>query len=143
MLLGDCRTSSSIKKSRAYMAATWRCASIDYLICLEEESWGNRETEGLRCLAIDDQYELRRLLDREIGGSRAPQDLVDIDRTASVEIDIIWAVAHQAASFHGLPLQKHRRQPMPHGQLGQVSSFGEDERRREHEKRRRVRAGHG
>ena len=36
MLLGDCRTSSSIKKSRAYMAATWHRASIDYLIRLEE-----------------------------------------------------------------------------------------------------------
>src|SRR6266571_5325891 len=64
-------------------ARTWRrrgrCASIDDPIGLEHERRRNRETEGLRGLAIEDLYELGRLLDGEIGGSRAPQDLVDID----------------------------------------------------------------
>src|ERR1700737_1140366 len=51
---------------------------IDHLIRPQQERLGNRQAEGLGGLEVDDQLELRRLLDREVGGLGAVENFVDI-----------------------------------------------------------------
>jgi hypothetical protein len=45
------------------------------VVCLEEKRLRNGEAEGFRSLEVDDQLEGRRLLDRQIGGLGALEDL--------------------------------------------------------------------
>ena len=41
--------------------------SLNHLVRLEEDGWGNGEAEGLGSLEVDDELELRGLLYREVG----------------------------------------------------------------------------
>ena len=50
---------------------------MDHLIRPREHRRWDRQAEGLRGLQIDDELELRRLLDGQIGRFRALEDLVD------------------------------------------------------------------
>ena len=62
----------AIERYLPYLATSppWGIAipkpSLDHLIRPVEEGLGNRQPEGLRCLQVDDQLELRGLLHGEI-----------------------------------------------------------------------------
>src|SRR5262245_4623002 len=58
------------------------------------------EAKGLRGFQIDDQLELGRLLDREVGGFRALEDLVDVRCRASPQLVGVGAVRHEATSLY-------------------------------------------
>jgi hypothetical protein len=88
---------------------------LDHLGRLEQEHRGDREAERLGGLEVDDKLKLHGLLDGQVRGLRAPEDLVHIDGAAPHEILEIQAVAHQAASFRVLPRPEHRWQPVPQG----------------------------
>src|SRR2546426_7154605 len=63
------------------------CAPLaDHLIRLEEKRWGHGDPKRLGGLEVDDQLELRGLLDREVPGLGAPQNLVDIDGPTSCNV---------------------------------------------------------
>ena len=49
---------------------------VNHLIRSAQQRVRNRQAEGLRRLEVDDQFELRWLLDRQIGWLGALQDLV-------------------------------------------------------------------
>ena len=51
---------------------------LDHLIGPLEQRRRDREAEGIGCLEIDDQLELRRLLDGQVGGLDVFQDLVQV-----------------------------------------------------------------
>jgi hypothetical protein len=51
--------------------------SLDDLVRPHENRLRDRQAEGLRGLEVDDQLELCGLLNREVGGLRALQNLVD------------------------------------------------------------------
>ena len=53
-------------------------ALFDHLVCLEEDRLRNREPQRLGRFEVDDQLELRGLLDGEIGGLGAFQNLVHV-----------------------------------------------------------------
>jgi hypothetical protein len=55
-----------------------RLRSFDDLIRAQQHRLRDREAERLRGLEVDHQLELRRLLDRKVGGLRAFEDLVDV-----------------------------------------------------------------
>ena len=46
--------------------------------------------ECLGRLQVDDQFELRRLLDGQVGGLGALEDLVDVDRGTAIHGRIEW-----------------------------------------------------
>ncbi len=64
-------------------------------------------------LQVDDQLELRWLLDGEVGGFRALEDLVHVSRGPSEQIAKVWPVGHQAAGVHDkLTLVVNGREPV-------------------------------
>ena len=56
---------------------------LDYVVRPQQQRLRDREPERLRRLQIDHQFELRGLLDGEIGGLRAFKDLDVISTLAS------------------------------------------------------------
>ena len=60
---------------------------------------GTVEAERLGGLEIDDQLELGRLHDRQVGRLLALEDAADIDADLTIRIRDVGSVAHQSAGF--------------------------------------------
>src|SRR5256885_3590102 len=71
--------------------------SLDHVIRTHQERVGNLDPEGFRSLEVDDQVELGGLLDRQVAGPRALEDLVDEARGAPVQVFEVGAISHEAA----------------------------------------------
>jgi hypothetical protein len=52
----------------------------NHLVRLEQEAWGDGQTERLGGLEINHQFELRRLFERQIRRFRTFQNFVDVHR---------------------------------------------------------------
>ena len=59
---------------------------LDHLVRLEEEHRGDREAKRLCGLEVDDELELHGLLDGQVRGLGALQNLVHIGSGAPVEL---------------------------------------------------------
>src|SRR5262245_9346630 len=70
------------------------------------------EAERLGGLHIDHQIEHQRLLDRQIGWFSAFQDLVDVRRGATEDVETVDPVAHEAACIDVLLRREYRWQPV-------------------------------
>src|SRR5215469_1648504 len=71
---------------------------FNHLVGASEERLGDRNAKGVGGLEVDDQLELRRLLDGKVGRLGALKDLVDITSGATERAAQILAVAHKTAS---------------------------------------------
>src|SRR3954447_14382345 len=76
---------------------TTRPASLDNFVGGGQQQWRNGEAEGFGGLQIDDQLETRGLLDRQIAGLCAFEDLVDIADRAAKMIGKIRSIRQQQA----------------------------------------------
>src|SRR5467141_1888068 len=100
MLLGGCsKTSPSVKKSRASIAATWRGRSLNHLIRPLQERRRDRQAERLGGLHVDDQLELRGLLDGQVGGLGALEDLVHVGSGVAKKPSNVLSIGHKAPGF--------------------------------------------
>src|SRR4029453_2225392 len=70
--------------------------SLDDLICSLQQRLWPREADGLRGPEVHGQLEIGRLLDRQVGGLRALEDLVDVHRRAAEQIRELHAVGDEA-----------------------------------------------
>src|SRR5207245_10733062 len=100
------RPASAVRRragSRATRASVRRGAragsSLDDLVRSHAERLGNRQSQRFGSLEVNDQLEVCRLLDREIGGPGALQDLVDKNGRTSVEHGKIDAVRDKGSGF--------------------------------------------
>jgi hypothetical protein len=100
-------------------------ASLNDLIGSREHRGWDREAERFRDLQIDDQLELRGLLDRKIAGVGAPEDFVDIGSDAPQQIGEVWAIGHEAAGLHGLTEPEDHWQPVFRREGSEPPSMGE------------------
>src|SRR5262249_28644122 len=60
---------------------------------------------------IDNEIELSRLVDGELGGLRPVQNLVDKLGSTPAQVRVVWSVRHQTARLHILTTPKHRSYP--------------------------------
>src|SRR5262249_60070039 len=84
--------------------------SIHHLGGEDEEIVGDIETERLGGCKIDGEVEFGRLLDRDIAGLGATENLVDDFGSAPEHIREVWSVGHQNAGLDKLASADDRRQ---------------------------------
>src|SRR5262244_2423879 len=89
---------------------------LDHLVSNGEQSWGDREAKLLRSNTVDDQLESRAPDDRNIGGLGALEDEACVDPSLTIGFRDAGAVAHQAATGHGLSPLVDRRKRVPCGE---------------------------
>src|SRR3954471_8493495 len=82
---------------------------LDHIVGAQEQIRRDGNLLRVRGLAVDDELELGRLLDRQGGGLGALQDLVDVARRAVVEVGIKHAVGKQPARLYEVTRGVDRR----------------------------------
>src|SRR5262249_19586870 len=85
---------------------------LDHFVRSEQHVRRNREADLFGCFEIDDELELLRLLDWEITGLGAFQNLVRVCGRAAVLVSIAGRIRHQTPSVHSLWGAIHRWQPV-------------------------------
>src|SRR5690349_21322706 len=71
--------------------------SLDDLIRPLKKQRRDRQTKRLGGLEVDDEVELRRLLDGQVGGLGAPQDSVNVNCSTSFQLGNICSIGHETA----------------------------------------------
>src|SRR5215467_8542598 len=99
------------------LAALVERGSLDHLICPTQHGRRDSQPECLGGFQVDDQLELGRLLDGQIGRLGALEDPVHEDRGASLQVKIVCAIDDESAGFPVLPYPTYRRQPRLHREV--------------------------
>jgi hypothetical protein len=102
----------------------------------------DRQPEGLGRLQVDHQLVLGRLLDREVAGLGALEDLVHVGGGAPKQISKVRSIGHKAPGIDILPPWKHRWQPGPGRQVHEASSLTEEHGAYQHSQSTRAPRGH-
>src|SRR5437763_1986597 len=84
--------------------------SFDHFVGAGNQGCGQLEAERVRGLEVDDQLELGRLLDWQICGLRALEDLVHVSGAAPKEVGKIGPVRDEATGRGNVPETVDRRQ---------------------------------
>src|SRR4051812_8433297 len=84
--------------------------SFDHLVGAQEERLRDRQSECLGGSKIEDELELGRLLDREVGRLCPAQNLVDKVGSAPEKVRGVRSIGHQTSRFDVLAKTEHRRQ---------------------------------
>src|SRR5262249_482312 len=95
--------------------------SLDQLISLADEQRRHFETERLGGLEVDHQLELRGLLDGQVGGLGALEDLVHVGSGAPKQIRLVRSIGHKAPGIDKPPPKVHGRQPVLCRQVHEAS----------------------
>jgi len=90
--------------------------SLDHLIRPEEKRRREREAKRLGRLEVDDQLECSRLLDGEIGGFGALENLVDIGGGTPIVVGPTRSIGQETADLHELLPNEHSGHAMLDGQ---------------------------
>ena len=96
---------------------------LDQLVSACEQWQGYRQAERLGSLEADDELEFCGLLDRQIRGLGAFQNLVHEESGAKPKIITVRRIGHERAGFHGRLLPNHG-QPVLRRELRNVMRVG-------------------
>src|SRR5262245_49726539 len=98
-------------------------ALLDHVVGPKEHRLRDRQAEGLGGLEVDDELELGGLLDGQVGGLGASQDLVDENGGAPVQVGNVDAVRHQPPGFYKIALVVHDGEPLLYRKLYNLCSL--------------------
>src|SRR5262245_17496716 len=87
--------------------------SFNHLVGADEERGRHGPTKGAASLPIDYEFELDRLLDRQIAGFGTLEDLVDVCRSTAEIVRNIRTIGEHPAVVRIFPLGVNRWQPAP------------------------------
>src|SRR6202045_4695683 len=97
-----CAGPSWAAPASAWLVEASASDSLDHLIRPLQERRRDRQAEGPGGLEVDDQLKLLGLLDREVGGLGAFEDLIDVDGGTLIHVREIWAIRHEPAGLDNL-----------------------------------------
>src|SRR3984893_5062920 len=100
---------------------------FDHLVGEREQLVRNLEPERLGGLEIDDQLELGRLQDGQVGRPRALENPAGIDADLAILVPITDSVAHQAAGCGELAILEDRGHRVPDRPCGELFDLGNEE----------------
>src|SRR5436309_7069936 len=89
---------------------------------VHEQDRRNGKAQGLGGSHIDDLFEPRGLLDRDVAWLGTLQDFVHMVRRLPVELSIVRPIGHETAGLNHGPVGKHRRQAMLQRELGDAGT---------------------
>src|SRR5215510_7129969 len=99
---------------------------LNHLVRPQQQGLRNRQPQRLGRFEINDQFELRRLLDRQIARFRALYDTVHVCRRATEEIVVARRVRQESASLRMLRVGVHRRQSSPQRERGELVALPDE-----------------
>src|SRR5215472_10962222 len=93
-------------------AANWNSQKrlVDSFVCPQQNWLRDLQPERFRRPKIHHQLELRRLLDGQVSGPGALEDLVHVGCCAPVEVREACPIGHETTDLRVLPVRVHRRQ---------------------------------
>src|SRR5262245_8557613 len=103
-------------------SSAWRLHSFDHLVGGSEQLVWHREAEHPGRLVIDDQFELARLLDRQVRGFGVLEDTTGVDTNLTIGIRDIGRVAHQPTAVGKLTARINRGDREARCQLNQLDA---------------------
>src|SRR6266446_9522855 len=113
-------------------------ASLDHLVGAQEDRRWQRHAHGPGGLEIDDELEAVDLLERQIGGLRATQDLRDQRGRATHHRNEIHAERHESAHLDVRSVDVDRGKPILDGERGNLLAIPDEQGARQYEQRLRA-----
>src|SRR5258706_13548121 len=80
---------------------------FNYFVGGRKQCWWHIEAERFRSLKIDDELELGRLFNWQIGRLLALEDFIDIHCGKFVQFEVVGPVSHKTSGFHKGPVTGH------------------------------------
>jgi hypothetical protein len=94
----------TVKECQEETHASQQCtSSLDHLVGAREHRWRHFQTKRLGGLDVDNQLELRRLLNGEIAGLGAFENLVHVGGGAPNLINKVRSIGYEASGIDILP----------------------------------------
>src|SRR5262249_51770645 len=95
--------------------------SFNHLIRPRQHVGRNRQTDLLRCLEIDDELKLGRLLNGKVGGLGTFEDFIHIGCGPTSQVAEVHPVGHKSAGFHMFRPFAHDRETVFNSELRELS----------------------
>ena len=105
---------------------------LDHLVGARKARRGNRNADFSRRAEVDDHLELRRLLDRQIGGLGTLCNSIHVVGKAAGKSSEVWTVGNETTSLDKLATAEHARHTAPKRKIGKALAIAKEKRRHRH-----------
>src|SRR6266576_3264527 len=106
---------------------------LNHLVGTLQKPLWDHEPERFCSLEVYDQFELRRLLDRQVGGLRSLEYPVHVRGSPPNTLAVTCSVRHETTSLHILLQQIHRRQAVLCCERDYACALGKEYRTTQHD----------